>query len=237
MKIKAHLRPYYKGIQWACIRIYIKIFRLEGIVILGCGRSGTRFSSKYLTQRGFRVGHEGLKYNGISSWFLTASDSKVPTGPEFKMVRDLGFNIIHQVREPLASISSMQTIRKSNWQFIATQIPVDLDADSIVLRAMKYWFYWNKKAEMLTDKRVRVEHFQTEIGPYIRRKLKSPGEEKKISGKDRINSRKHSSLTWEDLDREDAELTRKIKEMAARYGYAARHGPGRSWTSPANLDS
>lgn len=218
-KIITPLRPYKRRLKWAIIRLLIKIFRPEGIVIVGCGRSGTTFSSKYLTRHGFRVGHENLRFNGISSWFLTATDSKVPQGPGFKTIRDLGFNIIHQVREPLTCISSIQTISKPNWHFIGTHIPIDPDSDSEILKAMKYYFYWNKMAEEMTDKLVRVEHFQTEILPHIKRQLKKPGKDKEISGKDRVNTRKYSSLTWEDLEREDAELTKKIKEMATRYDY------------------
>jgi hypothetical protein len=217
--MKEFLSPYYRRIQSALNRILIKIFKPNGIIILGCGRSGTQFSAKYLSQHGLKVGHERLRYNGISSWFLTASNSQVPSGPDFNMVKDLGFTIIHQVREPLASISSIQALGRPSWRFIATQIPVDLDSDSKILRAMKYWVHWNKLAEQLSDKLVRAEHFQADIVQYIDRELKSPGKGREITKSDRVNSRKHTSLNWEDLEKEDAELTMQIKQLAGKYGY------------------
>jgi len=76
-------------------------------------------------------------------------------------------------------------------------------------------------AEKLTDNLVQIEHFQTEIAPYFRRKLKSPSMKREVYAKDRINTREYSSLTWEDLEKEDAELTKKIKELAASYNYTS----------------
>jgi hypothetical protein len=49
--------------------------------------------------------------------------------------------------------------------------------------------------------------------------LKSPVKEKTVSGKDRVNTREYNSLGWDDLETEDPELTRKIRELAASYNY------------------
>ncbi|MCK4829567.1 hypothetical protein KA005_78305 [bacterium] len=217
--MKALLSPYYRTIQSGINRILIKIFKPEGIIILGCGRSGTQFSAKYLTQQGFRVGHERLKYNGISSWFLAVQNTQVPSGPNFEMVKNLGFTIIHQVREPLASISSIQALGKPNWRFIASNIPIDLSSDTKTLMAMKYWFHWNKMAEQITEYRVKVENFQDDILKYIDSDLKNPGKEKEITKNDKINTRKHTSLSWEDLEKEDEKLAMEIKQLAKKYGY------------------
>src|SRR5690606_31869 len=128
--------------------------------------------------------------------------------------------VIHQVRNPLPAISSMLAMGSPSWKFLSSEIPIDLQLDSKILRAMKYYYYWNLKAERLAHYRVRVENFAEEIRPIlVENQIAFKDRLGDYAGKHRINARQHKNLTWEDLDREDVLLSGKIRELAHRYGY------------------
>ena len=47
------------------------------LAIIGCGRSGTTYTSKLLQSFGVKVGHEKILDHGISSWCLVPSEFNV----------------------------------------------------------------------------------------------------------------------------------------------------------------
>lgn len=153
------------------------------IAVIGCGRSGTKFISERLN-----LGHERYNENGIADWSLTTD------GYFSKPEDDLIY--LHQVRHPLKTISSCQTIDDERvWAFIAKYI--DLKNDELVLRCMKYWYYWNLLAEAKAVYTYRVEQL----------------------GFSTANTRLHTDLTWNDLYKTDEDLTNKIITLSLRYGY------------------
>jgi len=80
------------------------------IVIIGCARSGTKYISSLFNKVGYDVGHEKLGKDGIASWGLVPDSGKVPYGPSFSELRGRDMTVIHQVREPLAAIASIETL-------------------------------------------------------------------------------------------------------------------------------
>lgn len=220
--IKKYLSKFIRKFEYYYFYILIKFNKPKGMVIIGCGRSGTTFSSIYLSHLGINIGHERLRYNGISSWYLVSDNDSVPFGPTFNQIKDLEFTLIHQVREPLAAISSIQgTIGGISWEFISKEIPIDLIKDSKILQAMKYWYYWNLMAESKSEFRVKAECFQTEIIPVLNAlSIKTTHINQRLLNKeDKINTRSHTALSWSDLENEDITLTEKIKKLALKYGY------------------
>src|SRR5690606_37917435 len=115
----------------------IKWRKSKVLVITGCGRSGTTFSSKFLKGAGLAIGHERLNLHGIRSWYLVSNEGRVPFGPSDRDIKSLDLVVVHQVREPLAAISSMLSIGRLSWTFFCKEIPI-ADSDSKVLKAMKY---------------------------------------------------------------------------------------------------
>ncbi|MEO0878065.1 MAG: hypothetical protein AAFY48_25970, partial [Bacteroidota bacterium] len=96
--------------------------------------------------------------------------------------------------------------------------------DFAVLRGMKYWYYWNQLAEERASFTYRVENLD-EVLPDLLRIGGFPTQF--IQNHDvakTTNTRPHSGLGWEDLRKEDEGLTKKIIEMAVRYGYQADIG-------------
>lgn len=186
------------------------MFKLESkFIILGCPRSGTSFISKFLSYNGFKVGHEKLEKDGISSWCLVSGGDNVCYGPSYnEVIKKLGNNseIYHQVRNPIDTISSITTIQDKSFQFASKFIPIN-SYDSLILKSMKFWFYWNELSENFTKKRYRVE----DTNEYVKNF--------KLLDEKKINSRSHVNLNWGDIEKENFELSEKIKNMSIRYGY------------------
>jgi hypothetical protein len=208
-----------RKIQFLYYFCFIKIGnQKEGLIIIGCGRSGTTYTSKKLKSLGIDIGHERLKKHGISSWYLVSDQKKVPIGPNFKQIEKLGFPFVHQVRNPLNAISSMQAISWISFKFLSNEIPIDFKNDSKILKAMKCWYYWNLKAETKAVFTYQIEKFDQNLDELLELG-KFPHPKEKFNIDTKTNSREHTDLSWDDLSKEDDELSTKIKKLAIKYGY------------------
>jgi len=200
----------------------IKLNHREGqIAIIGCGRSGTTYTSQLFKAFGYSIGHESLERHGISSWCLVPDTAERCWGPTSQELRRLRIPRVHQVRHPLNVIASISTATERSWQFIANFIPIDAD-DSITLKGMKYWLYWNQLAETRAELTYRVEDIDSVLPDLfqIARFNESCSDTRLISKVPKnINRRDHGSLTWQAIEAEDASMTKQIRELATRYGY------------------
>ena len=206
--------------------------RSPRILITGCGRSGTNYVAKLLNSTGLPFSHEGFPKKGLAAWPLAVKHDDEMPWMLFKQ-GDITFTpILHQVRHPLAVIASTQTFAKSSWNYITKYIPLH-DDDSLLLKCMKYWYYWNLEAEKISEWTYRLESFPDLFPKFCER----IGHPELIQKKDMIhkmrrdvNSRagragKDSSLlprkevTWSRLDGEDKELCGLIRLLAEKYGY------------------
>ena len=162
-------------------------------VVTGCPRSGTASAARY-----YGLGHEKLNDKGISSWVLASrAKGAVPWGPSWSQIPE-GRKIIHQVRSPLACISSMTTISSLSWDYIYSRCSVNPD-DSLPERCMSLWVLWNRMAEKLADETVRVEDLDC---------LNTT-----------LNKRNHVSYTSEYLMGCNEALFGKVCKLASKYGY------------------
>ncbi len=125
------------------------------VLITGCGRSGTIYTSTLLGACGLEVPHENnMGKDGIASWLFGAESSTAPWGPA---PSEYSFeHIVHLVRNPLSSIPSITTFKRSAWDYITRQVPID-PSDPLLLRAAKYWLYWNELVEKRAHLRLRIE--------------------------------------------------------------------------------
>ena len=214
------------------------------LLITGCGRSGTLYAAKLWQSLGLDIRHERpvppngvMGADGVASWFMGAEDPKPPSGPS---ILDYAFDVvIHQVRHPLKVIASMaQFILQYGRHapgYIERHVPhIKLSLEErnhldfkqqLILKASRYWYYWNLMVEAKASKIVRIENLNEElpglcdlVGVVYR-----PGVLDDVP-KD-INARRYNGLdepweiTWGDIKRLDPEIYKSIKHLAVSYGY------------------
>jgi hypothetical protein len=179
-------------------------------IIIACPRSGTTYISELFQLNNIDIKHECIGEDGISSWTLVGQDDESPWGPSFKYTmetfKDNQVEIYHQVRHPLDVISSMTTLKNVSFKYVQKHIPIE-NEDSQLLKCMKFWYYWNIKAETMTDKRYKLNDAKEYFG------FNNDLDNKKV------NSRDHKNYTFNDLYVEDKELTNKIEILMDKYGF------------------
>ena len=192
-------------------------------LITGTGRSGTHFTSAALSALGVDAPHEAVGRDGCVSWKHAATGVFEYIGKGRKvLVEDPGFHpVIHQVRDPLKVIASMQTFSLSSWYYMARSVELRL-TDPPLLTAMRAWVGWNESIERRASWRFRIEDLDS-VFPELCRRI---GIDTKVSGlpplpKSRRDSRSHRyrALTWSDLNQASPEWSVEVRAMAERYGY------------------
>lgn len=217
------LRKIYNSFRFSILKAIIIHRKHSKIAIIGCGRSGTKYVSKLFNSIGIKIGHERLEKNGIASWTLVPYTNVEVWGPSFYKIRAMGFPIVHQVRNPLKVISSVTTVfsDKKTWDFISEHIPID-NSETIIHKAMKYWYYWNLMAEKKAKYTYKVEDIEAHFNDLLRiGKFEVNTDISSIftTVSTKVNSRKHNEISWNDLQKEDYELSQKIYELSSHYGY------------------
>lgn len=178
----------------------------KSIGIIACPRSGTGYASKLFSLNGIDVGHEEFGRDGISSWVLVSMDNKSPWGPSYIEVIEKYPDIIfyHQVRNPLDAIASLTTILPVSMNFASKYIPIK-KSDNVLKKCMKFWLYWNLRAEELTQNHYLLQNIMDVFTGLI------PIDDEKV------NSRSHNLITLDDLRKEDKKLCNKILEKYGEY--------------------
>ena len=178
-------------------------------IITGCPRSATKYTVMVLRKLGYDVGHEEWGMDGMVNW-------------RFDACRDPFHGVLlHQVREPLATIGSLATIRDHSWRYICEQTPVKMDWD-IARRCAETWLYWNQMAEAKASWTYRIEDLP-KVWPEWCERLGIEGEYEQVAGIPKhTHHRKHKCVTWAWLE-EATPLAGEIREMARRYGYDTRN--------------
>lgn len=171
--------------------------------IIGCPRSGTKYTAMVLRKLGYDVGHEEWGDGGMVGW-------RFPT-------EKLTGVTLHQVRDPLATIGSLTTIADYSWKYISRYAPVELPW-ALDRRCAETWLYWNRMAETAAGWTYRVESLP-EIWDEWCNNLGVEGDYKKIKSipKD-THHRNHASWTWERVYRATP-LADEIRNLAEEYGY------------------
>lgn len=190
---------------------------MKPLLIVGCGRSGTRYAKEVLAAVGIDVGHEVAGPMGTVDWH------KVPDPSEYKLV-------LHQVRHPLRVIESTHTIMGRSWDFLSENEPRITRNDPILVRSMKCWLYWNERAEKVSSKTYMVEEMEKHV-TSICNELGVKMTPQKLGAVRRISKQNHTrranpkhkakypTLTWVDLEDADSYVAGEIMTTARRYGY------------------
>lgn len=190
------------------------------VVVIGSVQSGTKYISKVLSAAGLDVGHEIIRPDGISDGAYTFLDFPVPPYRKYA--------ILHQVRDPIRTISAIKLIpywvwaRFENHQSWRQLVFVDIRGqDSNLLKCMKYWYAWNLKAESQADLTYRVEAINSvwdQICDLIG--ISRGGGLPAVPCDTNSQADAYAMDTWDDLFACDEVLAKKIISMARRYGYA-----------------
>jgi hypothetical protein len=191
------------------------------ILVTGCSRSGTTFMSLALSASGLDVRHENIGRDGCVSWTMAVNDTVSPWGPPFQ--EGIYKHIFHQVRDPLKTIASvMATELPRSWEFIQKHIPQINNYDSLLVKAVKYWIYWNRFAEAKSEMTYRIEDIAEvygEIGNRIGYRL-DPRILSRVSTTTNHRADYQHVPTWEELEAVlPTDLFIELRDQAIRYGY------------------
>jgi hypothetical protein len=195
------------------------------ILITGCGRSGTGYISRLLSSAGLSMGHEAFGLDGISDWHLAVNDEKYEKIEKFYGCRFDFEIVLHQIRNPLSVISSAQTLNATpevgSWYYIAKHIPCISQNDHVLVKAMKYWVFWNMFAERRAKYTYRIEDIDIELDK-IAKLIGVALDTKCLETIPRnINTRGHSMVTWEQLRELDSAMCDEVIAYAKEKGYEA----------------
>lgn len=193
------------------------------VLITGCGRSGTTYTSQILCQcTPLQVLHEKIGDQGTCSWYMAADPFHVFDSGNFYSQKIIFKHIFHQVRHPLKVITSALTLSASSWNYIRREIPEIKEKDSLTVMSAKYWYYWNLKAEEFAEWRYRIEDIDFEIDRMAQLLEISVDKTKMQMISKKTNTRNHPPYyTWSELKALIPEqLYLDILEMAHQYGYS-----------------
>jgi hypothetical protein len=170
--------------------------------------------AKVLRAAGLDVGHETLGKDGVVSSIWAVEDERYPVyhhkgpRPEFDIV-------LHQVREPLATIGSLTTALPGSWRWNARHIPIKPQEQTLLQLAASYWYWWNQLCEYVGQYRYRIEDLDQEWHT-LQQLLGFTGElDKSVSKK--TNARQHVEVTWDEVGTAVPELP--VRDLAIVYGY------------------
>ena len=185
-------------------------------------RSGTHFTAALLQAMGRDIRHEDVGRDGASSWLhITNGIYHVPERDRTKTVSNQGFSpVLHQVRQPLKVISSMQTLRQCSWDYLAQHSKVDRKAP-IVVQAMQAWIGWNELIAARADWRFQVEQLEAVFPEFLKR-AGLPAQPYPVLAHSARESRvdRYVPLGWEHLLYHDRALTERVAALAVSYGYS-----------------
>jgi hypothetical protein len=198
-------------------------------VIAACPRSGTHYAANMLRAAGLDVKHQawGGK-DGLVSHDFAGNPMMASSWDQQHHDRPMADVILHQVREPLATIGShihfnakvQNQSAKSWWDYVCRcMVPYPLGTDMNLISLADFWIRWNAMAEARACYTYRVEDFKREwpgICAVIGQKG-LPFPEEKV---DRRHV-PHPEITWGDIWNADRRLYERLGEAAIKYGYPA----------------
>lgn len=187
------------------------------VLVTGCIRSGTAYTTQVLRNLGLDVVHEGSGKDGSVSAFLGTPDAKLP--PWHGLALSTYDIILHQVRHPVPVIASMRPSSDHFWTFVHDHAGVD--GKTVLLRSMQYWDRWNRIVEARAQVTYRIEDAPW---PELCTLLDVEYDAEKIACvSTRTNSRQthphYRRLFWSDLEAADQQLCARIRALATTYGY------------------
>lgn len=201
------------------------------ILVTGCGGSGTTYVTSLLRYNGVAVTHDthlgrdGLVTNacdGREVWIYAWNRHGIRAYVLLKVPVQEFKHVVHLVRHPLKAIGSVYQKWQDYgqmWPHVKSAMFTDDHVGQVSLHHVcKYWLVWNQNIERIAHARFRVEDlavspvhlFDAVQRPY--RRTYAPKQEVGASGTKWYP-------TWRDIESADPETCRRIRQLAASYGY------------------
>lgn len=193
------------------------------LLITGTPRSGTHYTARLLQALGLEVGHETVGRDGAVSWKHITTGTFEVNKKRRRRVQHIdseGFTtVLHQVRHPLRTIASMQTLGEATWAYMAKFTSMTGD-EPVLRRAMIAYLEWNRLIEKRAAWCFRIEHFEQVFPEFCRRLglLEQPLPQLTVGARD-SRTKRYSPVTWDDLARVDGDLAERVRRRAVVYGY------------------
>jgi len=192
-------------------------------LITGHPRSGTHFTAKLLKRMGYPTSCEGKRLRAGRTRFVSSWKHARPGVFRFRfrsVAIETDFDVVlHQVRHPLAVIASSTTLSHLTTNHLKKYLNIpepSIRHHQPLKLCMRSWIGWNRIIEEQAIWRFQLEALP-EVFPEFCRQLGIPVQPMPRLGKK--NTRRHPSLTWDDLYAEDVALAKEVRELAIAYGY------------------
>ncbi len=189
---------------------------MDKLFIGAVAKSGTHYTTEFLNRLEVQVGHEYPSFDGLVSWYIYNPPNEFPHQFEFNQDECI---CLHQVREPLACISSRVRLDEPSSRYIRRWMQMDLSRP-LLERAMEYYYHWNLSLENCTFT-YQVEEIEDLIDildlfdvEYNRSKIDWALQTPRLGQTPNKNQ-----LTWKDLYDENFFLANMIEASAEIYGY------------------
>lgn len=190
------------------------------VLITGCGRSGTTYTTNLLRACGLDVKHEKIGIDGSVSWFM-AVDSDFPWGSGDTHFR----HTFHQIRDPIDVITSFYVNIDHVawvWNYVYNYIPEIKREDPHLVKCAKYWYYWNLKAEEKSEWSYRIEDIE-EVFEEMSFRLGVSLDKNALNIVPKNTNSWQSTekkITWGDLRKVlNVKDFNNIRNLAIKYGY------------------
>lgn len=192
------------------------------LLITGCARSGTAYIADFLKLNGLKIEHERDAPDGTVAWQMAVDSDGGAWCPGANHYTYK--HTFHQVRDPLKTIASASHEPDKAWLYTCKYVPQIKMEDPPLVRAAKYWYYWNLQAEKKSEWTYRIENLENEL-PKMSKRLKFKLDKNLLEKVPKnTNHRGQTQVpTWKELKAIlDPSLYKKIVRMAKRYGYTVR---------------
>ena len=188
------------------------------VLITGCARSGTKYITYILNELNFDVRHEFMGIDGIVSWLLADNSERPPWGPKEYDYKDFDI-ILHQVRNPINTISSCFTLNKRSMNYINKSLKIHNEKQLLEKLAI-YWHKWNELAEAKSKWTYCIENISI-VYPMFCKYLNVPIKEINFRTEmnTRKNNKKYTNILYEQIHQVDESLYHALVNQAKRYGY------------------
>ena len=173
------------------------------IVVVGCGRSGTKYTSECIKAAGYDFRHERLGTYGGIGWNLALPHAIKKIASTHKDIV-----VLHQIRNPVDSIATLKAHGDVIWNRLEAVIP-DLPNTNRLLCAMRYWYEYNIYCSRMAQYSYDVADLK--LNSHVAMDLDAYG----LCGKwgtvkTDINHRPHIDTTWRKLVDTDSLLAHKL---------------------------
>jgi hypothetical protein len=181
------------------------------VKILTYPRSGSRFTARLLKSLGRKVEQEHLGEEGTVSWrhAVESYDADI---------------VLHQVRNPLAAITSTSTASSRSLKYIARNTGLQWTGDEVLRFCLRAYPLWHKLiVENRPQWRYQIEALnQPEVWEEFCSRLQVSGEWVDMGPQARHSRAAHYGeiCTWDQLMDLDSKAATQVKELSKEYGYA-----------------